>query len=299
MMYKLSKENHIFSFAKNNKPNIFVNDGDDVEIETLDCFSEQIKTNDDKLETMDWDKVNPATGPIYVNGAKENDALEVTIKKIDIKDKGVVATGKDLGVLGDMMNDLYSKVVEINDGKVIFNKKLSFPVKPMIGVIGVAPKEGEINCGTPGSHGGNMDTTLIGEGSKLYLPVFVDGALFALGDLHAVMGDGEIGVSGVEVSGAVTVGLRVLKNLKLNNPLVKTNEVTATIASNESIEKAIETAVKDMAELFQKYTDLSIEEISTLFSISGNVQISQVVDPLKTARFSMPNWILETYGIVF
>lgn len=54
-----------------------------------------------------------------------------------------------------------------------------------------------------------------------------------------------------------------------------------------------------MAELFQKYTDLSIEEISTLFSISGNVQISQVVDPLKTARFSMPNWVLETYGIVF
>jgi Acetamidase/Formamidase family. len=110
-----------------------------------------------------------------------------------------------------MMNDLYSKVVEINDGKVIFNEKLSFPVKPMIGVIGVAPKEGEINCGTPGPHGGNMDTTLIGEGTKLYLPVFVDGALFALGDLHAVMGDGEIGVSGVEVSGAVTVGLRVLK----------------------------------------------------------------------------------------
>ncbi|MEG6566504.1 acetamidase/formamidase family protein [Thermoanaerobacterium saccharolyticum] len=298
-MYRLTNEKCIFSFSKLNEPILYVNAGEEVEIETLDCFSNQIKTNDDKLETMDWNKVNPATGPIFVNGAKENDTLEVTIKKIDIENKGVVATGKDLGVLGDMMDDLYSKVVEINDGKVIFNEKLSFPVKPMIGVIGVAPKEGEINCGTPGSHGGNMDTTLIGEGSKLYLPVFVDGALFALGDLHAVMGDGEIGVSGVEVSGAVTVGLKVLKNLKLNNPIVKTNEVTATIASNESIEKAIETAVKDMAELFQNYTDLSIEEISTLFSITGNVQISQVVDPLKTARFSMPNWILELYGIIF
>jgi len=213
-MYELTNEKCIFSFSKHNDPVLNVNDGDEVNIETLDCFSCQIKTNDDKLETMDWDKVNPATGPIYVNGAEEGDTLEVTIKKIDIDDKGVVATGKDLGVLGGMMNDLYSKVVEINDGKVIFNEKLSFPVKPMIGVIGVAPKEGEINCGTPGPHGGNMDTTLIGEGSKLYLPVFVDGALFALGDLHAVMGDGEIGVSGIEVSGTVTVGLRVLKNLK-------------------------------------------------------------------------------------
>lgn len=298
-MYQLIDEKCIFSFSKHNEPVLYVNDGEEVKIKTLDCFSCQIKTNDDKLETMDWDKVNPATGPIFVNGAEENDVLEVTIKKIEIADKGVVATGKDLGVLGDKIDGLYSKVVEISDGKVIFNERLSLPVKPMIGVIGVAPKEGEINCGTPGSHGGNMDTTLIGEGSKLYLPVFVDGALFALGDLHAVMGDGEIGVSGVEVSGTVTVSLKVLKTLKLNNPLVKTNEVTATIASSQSLEEAIKTSVNDMAELFQKYTKLSIEEISTLFSISGNVQISQVVDPLKTARFSMPNWVLEEHEIIF
>jgi len=78
----------------------------------------------------------------------------------------------------------------------------------MIGVIGVAPENGQINCGTPGSHGGNMDTKLISEGAKLYLPVFVEGALFGLGDLHALMGDGEIGVSGVEVAGKVVVELR-------------------------------------------------------------------------------------------
>lgn len=298
-MHELTNERCIFNFSKFNKPILNVNDGDEVKIASLDCFSCQIKTNDDKLETMDWDKINPATGPIYINSAKEGDTLEVTIKKINIDNKGVVATGKNLGVLGHMMNDLYSRVIKITAGKVIFNEKLSFPIKPMIGVIGVAPQEGEINCGTPGPHGGNMDTTLIQEGSKLYLPVFVDGALFALGDLHAAMGDGEIGVSGVEVNGSVIVGFRVLKNLKFNNPVVKTNEVTATIASNESIEKAIETSVKNMAEIFQRYTDLSIEEISTLFSISGNVQISQVVDPLKTARFSMANWILEAYGIIF
>jgi len=299
MHYKISSENHIFSFTKDNIPVLFVKESDEIEVETLDCFSNQIKSNNDRLESMDWNKVNPATGPIYVEGAKEGDVLEVTIKKIEIANKGVVATGKDLGVLGDLMEGLYSKVVDIKDGKVIFDEKVSLPIKPMIGVIGVSPKEGNINCGTPGSHGGNMDTALIGEGSKLFLPVFVDGALLALGDLHAVMGDGEVGVSGVEVAGSVTVEVRVVKNLKLVNPLVKTPEVTATIASDESLDKAVKIAVHDMAKLFQSFTKLSIEEIATLFSIAGNVQISQVVDPLKTVRFSLPNWVLESYGIVF
>ncbi|EMT38244.1 amidase [Thermoanaerobacter thermohydrosulfuricus] len=299
MIHKLSKENHIFSFSKDYKTALFVKDGDEIEIETLDCFSNQIQTNEDKLEQMDWNKVNPATGPIYVEGAKEGDVLEVTIKNIEIADKGVVATGKDLGVLGDLMDGLYSRVVNIKDGKIIFDEKISIPIKPMIGVIGVSPREGNINCGTPGSHGGNMDTSLIGEGSKLYLPVFVEGALLALGDLHAVMGDGEVGVSGVEAAGSVTVEVRVVKNLKLVNPLVKTPEVTATIASDESLDKAVKIAVHDMANLFQSFTKLSIEEIATLFSIAGNVQISQVVDPLKTARFSLPNWVLDSYNIVF
>jgi len=299
MIHKLSKENHIFSFSKDNTPVLFVKNGDEIVIETLDCFSNQIQTNEDKLEQMDWNKVNPATGPIYVEGAKEEEVLEVTIKNIEIADKGVVATGKDLGVLGDLMDGLYSRVVNIKDGKVIFGEKISIPIKPMIGVIGVSPREGNINCGTPGSHGGNMDTTLIGEGSKLYLPVFVEGALLALGDLHAVMGDGEVGVSGVEVAGSVTVEVRVIKNLKLVNPLVKTPEVTATIASDESLDKAVKIAVHDMANLFQSFTKLSIEEIATLFSIAGNVQISQVVDPLKTARFSLPNWVLDSYNIAF
>jgi len=84
----------------------------------------------------------------------------------------------------------------------------------MIGVIGVAPKEGIINCGTPGPHGGNMNTKLIAEGSKLYLPVFVEDALLPLGDLQAVMGDGEVGVSDVEVTGSVTVEVRVIKKFK-------------------------------------------------------------------------------------
>ncbi len=297
MTYKISIDNHIFSFSKENEPVLFVKSGDEIEIETMDCFANQIKTDADKLETLNWDRVNPATGPIYIEEAQAGDTLKVTIKKIQIDGTAVVATGKDLGVLGHKMESLYSKVFKIKDEKVVFNENINFPVNPMIGVIGVAPEEGSINCGTPGSHGGNMDTKLISEGSVLYLPVFTEGALFALGDLHAAMGDGEIGVSGVEVAGKVTVKLEVLKNKSITNPIVKTNDVTATIASAPTLDEAVTIATENMAKLLKESLSLSIEEIATLMSAVGNVQVCQVVDPEKTARFAIPNIILEAKEI--
>lgn len=294
MTFKISCDNYIYSFSKENKPVITVKSGDKVGFETADCFSNQLQTNADKLETLDWERVNPATGPVYIEGAQAGDTLKVSIQKIEIADKAVVATGKDLGVLGHRMESLYSRVLEIKDEKVIFNENISFPVNKMVGVIGVAPAEGSINTGTPGSHGGNMDTKLIGEDSVLYLPVFTEGALFALGDLHAAMGDGEISVAGLEVAGKVTVKLEVLKNKSIPNPIVRTNEVTATIASAHTLDEAVTIATEDMADLLEEKLALSIEEIATLMSVVGNLQISQVVDPEKTVRFTMPNVIIES-----
>jgi amidase len=295
--YKVSSDNYMFSFSKELEPVLRVKSGDVVEIETMDCFANQIKTNEDKMESLDWNRINPATGPVYVEGTEAGDALKVTIEKIEIGDKGVVATGKGLGVLGHLMEGLYSRVLDIKDGQVIFNEDISFPTNTMIGVIGVAPKEGSINCGTPGSHGGNMDTKLIREGSVLYLPVFVEGALFGLGDLHASMGDGEIGVSGVEVCGSVTVKLEVVKNIGIANPIVKTNDITATIASAITLDEAVTIATQDMANLIKLHSSMAMEEIATLMSAVGNLEISQVVDPEKTARFAMPNEILERLNI--
>jgi amidase len=299
MLYTLSSKHISFSFSKSNKEALIIKSGDDVEIETLDCFSNQICLNNDKLESMDWNKLNPVTGPIFIKEALPGDVLEVTIKKIKVADKGVIATGKNLGVLGDIIEGLHFKVVEIKNNKVFFNDKIELSTRPMIGVIGVAPKDGAINCGTPGSHGGNMDTNLIKEGSKLYLPVFVDGALFALGDLHALMGDGEVGVSGVEVSGKVLVNFKVIKSLTVNNPIIKTKEVIASIASAETLDCASSMAVHDMANFIKNSIAMPLEDIAMLFSISGNVEVSQVVDPLKTVRFTMPINILHNLGVNF
>jgi len=192
-MYEVACTNSIYSFSKDNKPVLKIKSGDEVIIETMDCFSDQIQTEEDKLEFMDWDHVNPAAGPIFIEGAKPYDVLKVTINKIEIKSRAVLSTGENLGVLGGRLKGLTSSIKVIENNEVVFDDKLRLPLNKMIGVIGTAPSEGEINCGTPGSHGGNMDNTMITEGGILYLPIFAEGALLALGDLHAVMGDGEIG----------------------------------------------------------------------------------------------------------
>lgn len=296
MNYSLSNSSVIFSFSKNNKPVLTVNSGDTVQIETLDCFSNQIQSKEDKLETMDWDKVNPATGPVFINGAEPGDVLKVTINKIEMKSQGVVATGENLGVLGDKIKGLKSRIVKIENNNVIFDSRVTLPVKPMIGVIGVAPVGDPVNCGTPGTHGGNMDNTLIGEGASVYFPVSVQGALFALGDMHAVMGDGEIGGSGVEIPGTAEVKFQVIKKLKINNPIVENHKYFCTVASDTTLDSAAAAAVSDMAALVAERTSLTLDEISLLFSIAGNTEICQIVDPLKTARFLMPKEVLNKYS---
>lgn len=297
MNYELSDENVIFSFSKEHSPIISVKSGDSIVFKTKDCFSNQICSNEDKLESIDWNKINPATGPVFVENAEAGDVLKVTIENIEVGAMAVLATGKNQGVLGHKLEAMYSRAVPIKNGHVIFDEKLSIPLKPMIGVIGVAPAEDSISCGTPGSHGGNMDNTKIAAGAVLYLPIYVKGALFSLGDVHAVMGDGEIGVSGAEVPAKVTVKLTVIKNLKLNNPLLENEKELITIASKESLDEAVIQTVKDMEELLSEKLPLSTEELTTLFSLTGNTEICQVVDPLKTARFTMPKWVLEKYAV--
>lgn len=296
LIHELHSTNSIFKFSKDNKPVLKIESGDTVLIHTCDCFADQIRTPEDKLEAMDWEKVNPATGPVYIEGAETGDVLKVTIENISINNQGVMAAGKDHGVLGKVLDPLSSKLITIDDNKAIFDDKLSFPLNPMIGVIGVAPDKEDINTGTPGIHGGNMDNAMIGAGAILYLPVFTKGALFALGDLHAVMGDGEIGVTGIEIAGKVNVRLEILKGLTLVNPILENNQHLTTIASKETLDEAVDTSTLDMFNLLLNKLPFEKNELAMLMSAVGHTQICQVVDPLKTARFVMPKWVLEKYN---
>ena len=287
-MIKVNKENRIYSFGEHGENITYAKSGDIIQFETMDCFSNQIMNEEDELQGIDWDRVNPATGPVYIEEAEAGDVLKVEILDIKLNDQGVLACGEDLGVLGSTLTGMTKKIVPITGNEIIFNDRISIPVDPMIGVIGVSPADAEINCGTPGHHGGNMDNKEIKKNTTMYFPVFKKGAYLAMGDLHAAMGDGEIGVSGIEVAAKVDVKVEVMKGFKLENPLLETEAGYYTIASHESIEDAIFMAASDMKDLVMDKTDLSDTDAIMLMSSVGNVEICQVVDPLKTVRLFMP-----------
>lgn len=295
MLHNLPKEKHIYRFSADAEPALEISSGDTVVVETRDCFADQIQSPEDKLENISFDHVNPATGPIYVSGAEKGDALKVTIKGIKIGSQAVMLTGKGLGVLGHKLEGMHFKVLPIENGEVVFDKQTKIAATPMVGVIGVAPEGEGINCGTPDTHGGNMDTTLIRKNAEVYLPVWVEGGLLALGDLHAAMGDGEVCVSGAEVSGEVTIEVTVIKGLNLPTPVVINEEVMAVICSRETLDDAVVGAVEIMDEIIRSKTDLLQEEVIMLLSIAGQMRISQVVDPLKTVRCEVPLKVLKNY----
>ncbi|MFD2922498.1 acetamidase/formamidase family protein [Halobacillus naozhouensis] len=297
MVQMLAKDSYVYVMRKENKPALKVQAGEQVVMDTYDCFENQIQTEDATFTSIDWERINPATGPVYVEGAQAGDILQVRIDNIELGEKGVMATGPKLGVMGHRIDDFQIKMVEVKDNEVVFDDKVTLPLQPMIGVIGVAPENEGVSCGTPGAHGGNMDTKLVTTGATLYFPIFQEGGLFSLGDVHAAMGDGEVCVSGVEIPAKVTLTLDVIKGYSIDYPYIENEAGAASLVSRESLDEAADLAVENMIDLLQPQTDLTLAEFTMLMSAAGEVQVSQIVDPLKTARFFVPKRILEGYGL--
>ena len=295
-MHQLGDERVLFAFARDLEPALRVASGDTVRIRTQDCFGNQVQTPEDELDEIDWDAINPATGPVYVEGAVPGGALKVTIDDIELDAQTASCTGKDEGVCGDRFDAWSTRLCAIEDGELRWSDKLSIPLNPMIGVIGVAPEGEPVNCGTPGSHGGNMDNTAITTGATLYFPVAVEGALFGCGDMHAAMGDGEISVSGAEVAGYATVTLTALPDLHLVDPLIENGTHLGIIASAESLDAAADRAVHEMVDLLHDRTGIDEAELVMLLSLVADVQVCQMVDPQKTVRFMVPKCALESLG---
>ena len=295
-MIELDDSKTLFSFDKDLKPVLKVPSGETVRIRTKDCFGNQLQGPEDQLSEIDWEAINPATGPIYVEGAVAGGTLKVHIDNIELDAQTSSCTGKDEGVCGDRFSDWATHFCKVEDGKVVWDERLSIPVAPMIGVIGVAPEGEPVNCGTPGKHGGNMDNTAIAAGATLYFPVAVDGALFGCGDMHAVMGDGEVSVSGAEVAGYATVTLTALPELTVPNPLIENETHFGIIVSAESLDKAAEVAVQQMVDLLASRTNESEADLVMLFSLVADVRVCQMVDPEKTVRFMVPKYVLDAIG---
>ena len=295
-MIELDESKTLFSFDEDLEPVLKVPSGETVRIRTKDCFGNQLQGPEDQLSEIDWEAINPATGPIYVEGAVAGGTLKVHIDNIELDAQTSSCTGKDEGVCGDRFSDWATHFCKVEDGKVVWDERLSIPLAPMIGVIGVAPEGEPVNCGTPGKHGGNMDNTAIAAGATLYFPVAVDGALFGCGDMHAVMGDGEVSVSGAEVAGYATVTLTALPELSVPNPLIENDTHFGIIVSAESLDKAAELAVQQMVDLLASRTNESEADLVMLLSLVADVRVCQMVDPEKTVRFMVPKYVLDAIG---
>jgi len=289
----------IFNMSPDNEPIASCKSKEEVIFKTQDCFGGQIESEDMTLDELDWNNINPATGPLYIEDAEVGDVLKVKIKDIKLKNKGSMTTIPEMGYLSEFLTGPETKVIEIKDNKAIFNDQIKLPLNPMIGVIGVAPPVKSIDCGTPGSHGGNMDNKVITEGSIVYFPVNVPGALLAMGDMHAVMGDGEVVICGVEIAGEVVVEVEVIKNKNINNPMVEDKKAFYTVASAENLDQATKRASDDMYKFLNDRLDLSANELAMLMSLICDLEICQVVDPEKTARMRVDKKALKNYNLKF
>ena len=270
--------------------------GTTVLFETLDALDDQIHSNSDTADKVNLDHVNGATGPVFINGAMPGDTLIAEIVAIRPWSWGAALIIPGFGFLQETIPGPYTWFTPIEkEGMIHFGDKVNLPLKPMIGTIGVSPTQ-PLSTLTSGPHGGNLDTTDIRAGSKLYLPVLVEGGLFGVGDVHAAMGDGEVCGTGLECGAEVVIKLDLVKDFPIERPRIETSEEIMTVASAEGLNQAIKIALQDMVSWLQRDKGLSSEQAYVLTSLSGDVRIGQIVDPAVTVRVALPKAIFTSFS---
>ncbi|MEM0453135.1 MAG: acetamidase/formamidase family protein [Sulfolobales archaeon] len=283
MVIKISKDKFTYRFSKDVPPAAYAKAGDVVVFEVMDNLSDQIKSEDIPLEAIDISKRNPSTGPLYIEGVEAGDTLVVDVLDIKVGSKGWIRVFPGGGALHDKKFEPKIKIVNIVNGYVIFND-LKIPIKPMVGTIGVTPSDAEIPTVMCGPHGGNMDLKIIRKGARVYFPVFVDGGLLAMGDLHAVQSDGESGITPIEVDGEVIVKVDVIKGRKPRYPVIELEDTYSIITSGVDLDEAVYKAVDEAVNTLMKAFNTSFQEAYMLSSMLVELRINQVVNPLKGVR---------------
>jgi amidase len=296
MTTTISRDKVFFAFSPGLKAIAQIEQGEEVLLQTHDCFEGQIQKTSDLVDSLDWSHVNPVTGPLYIAGTRPGDVLRIDLLELKVGEQSSMVTIPGEGALGDVITQMETAILKRKGDWLVFKDKIQVPLKPMIGVIGVAPAEGELPSGTPGPHGGNMDCTLIAAGSRVYFTVSVEGAMFGAGDLHAAMGDGEIVVCGAETAGAVRFTAQVVDLAGLPTPFVETSELVATIYSAPTVDEAVDGAIHRMAQFLTDVARIPLNDAGMLMSLTGQLKFCQVVDPLKTVRFEFPKSVLSKYG---
>ena len=280
-------------FGPNVSPAITVSRGETVVVETQDCYrgllTKEPKTHGD----ADRPEGIPVTGPIYVEEASIGDVLSIQVKQIETAGTGVFAVRPETGVPGQDIEKPEVRVLEVNENQVHLDDRLKLPLHPVIGSMGVAARHGEIDTVYPGRHGGNMDTLEITTGSRVYLPVQVNGALLSLGDVKACVGDGQIAGSGVEVEAEVTLRVDTLPGGRFSWPRVESKGEWITITSASTVDQAARLAITEMVKWISQDKGLDFDTAYALVSLGGSLRVSQWGNPLTTARMVFPKRLIN------
>lgn len=265
-------------------------------LETFDCYAGQIDSERVLRPDVDMAKFNRATGPVAVEGVQAGDWILIEIERVSVGRWGVMALSPGLGILGDKIEQASSRIVPVDDGRAWITDTLAVEIAPMVGVLGVAPRVGEINTELPGVHGGNLDTRTLRPGSGLLLQAQHDGGLVSAGDLHAAQGDGELGGTGIEISGEIQLSIRKVDH-EGHLPVVIHSAGMSVLSSAEDIHEAVRAGFEEAVDLMRLWHDLGWEDAYRLTSIVSNAEISQLVNPLHTARITIPSeWCPMEFG---
>ncbi len=301
--HTIHRHRHHFGWDNTIPPVTTVAPGTTVTFETVDASGGQLGPDStvEDVGRLDFARVNPVTGPVYVDGAEPGDALEVTIEGFRPSGWGWTAVIPGFGLLADDFPDAALHVWKYDPeglGPAMYGPGGRVPLKPFTGTIGVAPAEpGPHSIVPPRACGGNMDIRDLAAGTRLYLPVQVAGALFSVGDTHAAQGDGEVCGTAIESPMEVTLTFGLIKNAGLKTPrFVTPGPVTrhldgkgyeVTTGIGPDLMAAARDAVRAMIDRLAGRFGMRPAEAYMLCSVCADLRISEIVD--------QPNWVVSLY----
>lgn len=281
------------------EPRLEIDSGDTVVFDCPEpCGQVTPEWTDDDLAKIDFAPIHALIGSVYIKGAKPGDSLEVEI--LELKHKGWGWSGhlQGFGLLAEDFDYAYIHHWTLKDEECHFGiKDIVLPYQPFCGTMGVAPAEpGRINTIPPRQNGGNVDIRDLRPGAKLWLPVLVDGALFACGDCHSAQGDGELCGTGIESPMTVTLRFNVRKDFSVEelqfetpSPLTRldTKGFHVTTAHGPDLLENAKNATRYMIDWLVNAHGITRSQAYVLCSEAVDLKISEIVDA--------PNFIVSAY----
>ncbi|WP_393970860.1 acetamidase/formamidase family protein [Oxyplasma meridianum] len=281
------EKNLHFKWSPEVKSVIRIEPGEILEVLVPDSSTMQIKKESKlaDLGRIDNSKFDAAVGAIEILGAKKGDTLEVTIVDIIPDAWGWTAIMKDFGLLKNRFQEslvIWNISGSIASSSSDFLKGVRIPVRPFLGVIGTAPEKGTYGMIPPQRFGGNMDNKMNGVGSRIMLPVNIDGGMLSISDPHASQGDGEICGTAIETSARVRLMVKIIRKKHELDPIVysKSGESESMMCAM-GIDSDLHSAAVKAAENMIHHLSLAgykPEEAYILCSVAGDLRISEIVD---------------------